>query len=194
MPAWLIPISLISVIVTAADKVKAKRVSRRVPEATLMLLSVLGGSLAMLITMIIIRHKTKHPKFMVGIPVIIALQIVAGCAILTLTPCFSQNSCYNNLKSYDEVGRADRRITERTAKAESGHASRIAFRFRAGRVKTSSPSRSASVKGHRVPDRSGIMGGTAYAQSVSSRRFYGGANFLIFIKETSLWTKKVTLQ
>ena len=86
MPAWLIPISLISVIVTASDKVKAKRVSRRVPEATLMLLSVLGGSLAMLITMIIIRHKTKHPKFMVGIPVIIVLQIVAGCAIFALTP------------------------------------------------------------------------------------------------------------
>ena len=86
MPALLILISLISVIVTAADKVKAKRVSRRVPEATLMLLSVLGGSLAMLITMIIIRHKTKHPKFMVGIPVIIVLQIVAGCAIFALTP------------------------------------------------------------------------------------------------------------
>ena len=86
MPAWLILISLISVIVTAADKVKAKRVSRRVPEAALMLLSVLGGSLAMLITMIIIRHKTKHPKFMVGIPVIIVLQIVAGCAIFALTP------------------------------------------------------------------------------------------------------------
>lgn len=86
MPAWLILISLISVIVTAADKVKAKRVSRRVPEATLMLLSVLGGSLAMLITMIIIRHKTKHPKFTVGIPVIIVLQIVAGCAIFALTP------------------------------------------------------------------------------------------------------------
>ena len=85
MPAWLILIALISVIVTAADKVKAKRVSRRVPEATLMLLSVLGGSLAMLITMIIIRHKTKHPKFMVGIPVIIVLQIVAGCAIFALT-------------------------------------------------------------------------------------------------------------
>lgn len=86
MPAWLILISLISVIVTAADKVKAKHGSRRVPEATLMLLSVLGGSLAMLITMIIIRHKTKHPKFMVGIPVIIVLQIVAGCAIFALTP------------------------------------------------------------------------------------------------------------
>lgn len=86
LPGWLILISLISVIVTVADKVKAKSGSQRVPEATLMLLSVLGGSLAMLITMLIIRHKTKHPKFMVGIPVIILLQVVAGCAIFAFTP------------------------------------------------------------------------------------------------------------
>lgn len=86
LPGWLILISLISVIVTVADKVKAKSGSQRVPEATLMLLSVLGGSFAMLITMLIIRHKTKHPKFMVGIPVIILLQVVAGCAIFAFTP------------------------------------------------------------------------------------------------------------
>lgn len=86
LPGWLILISLISAIVTVADKVKAKRGSQRVPEATLMLLSVLGGSFAMLVTMLIIRHKTKHPKFMVGIPVILLLQVVAGCAIFAFTP------------------------------------------------------------------------------------------------------------
>ncbi len=86
LPGWLILISLISVIVTVADKVKAKSGSQRVPEATLMLLSVLGGSFAMLVTMLIIRHKTKHPKFMVGIPVILLLQVVAGCAIFAFTP------------------------------------------------------------------------------------------------------------
>lgn len=86
LPGWLILISLISVIVTVADKVKAKSGSQRVPEATLMLLSVLGGSFAMLVTMLIIRHKTKHPKFMVGIPVILMLQVVAGCAIFAFTP------------------------------------------------------------------------------------------------------------
>lgn len=86
LPGWLILISLISVIVTVADKVKAKSGSQRIPEATLMLLSVLGGSFAMLVTMLIIRHKTKHPKFMVGIPVILLLQVVAGCAIFAFTP------------------------------------------------------------------------------------------------------------
>ena len=35
---------------------------------------MLGGSAAMFVTMLIIRHKTKHPKFMIGIPVIMAVQ------------------------------------------------------------------------------------------------------------------------
>ena len=69
-------ISLISVIVTVYDKKAAKRGKRRIRESTLMLLSLLGGSLAMYITMKKIRHKTKHKKFMLGIPVITVLQIV----------------------------------------------------------------------------------------------------------------------
>ncbi len=68
-------ISVIAVIVTIADKVKAKRGAWRVPENTLLLLSALGGSIAMLVTMLLIRHKTKHLKFMLGIPIIIVLQI-----------------------------------------------------------------------------------------------------------------------
>ena len=68
-------ISLISVIVTVYDKKAAKKGKRRIRESTLMLLSLLGGSLAMYITMKKIRHKTKHKKFMLGIPVITVLQI-----------------------------------------------------------------------------------------------------------------------
>ncbi len=68
-------ISVIAVVVTIADKVKAKRGAWRVPENTLFLLSALGGSVAMLVTMLLIRHKTKHLKFMLGIPIIIVLQI-----------------------------------------------------------------------------------------------------------------------
>jgi uncharacterized membrane protein YsdA (DUF1294 family) len=52
-----------------------------VRENTLLLVAVLGGSVAMLLTMHIIRHKTKHAKFMAGIPVIIAVQI----AVVVLT-------------------------------------------------------------------------------------------------------------
>ena len=87
-PLWFWPlgywavISFIAVSVTAWDKYKARRHGRRVPEATLLWLAVLGGSLCMYITMKAIRHKTQHKKFMVGIPVILALQI--GCVAAAL--------------------------------------------------------------------------------------------------------------
>ncbi|MBQ8187348.1 MAG: DUF1294 domain-containing protein [Clostridia bacterium] len=73
---YLCVISLIAVIVTVADKVKAKRGKWRVPEATLLLISAMGGSVAMYVTMHTIRHKTKHIKFMLGIPLILVFQLV----------------------------------------------------------------------------------------------------------------------
>ncbi len=78
---WAV-ISLISIIVCCYDKIAAKKLPRhRTREATLLLLSALGGSVAMLLTMYIIRHKTKHIKFMLGIPVIIVLQLAALAAV-----------------------------------------------------------------------------------------------------------------
>ena len=74
---YLALISIIAVTVTVADKVKAKTGAWRVKESTLLLLSAIGGSVAMFITMQVIRHKTKHAKFMVGIPLIIAVQVAA---------------------------------------------------------------------------------------------------------------------
>jgi len=74
---YLVAISIIAVTVTVADKIKAKAGAWRVKEATLLLISAIGGSVAMLITMLLIRHKTKHAKFMIGIPLIIAVQVVA---------------------------------------------------------------------------------------------------------------------
>ena len=74
---WVAVLSVISMVVCVYDKVisKKNRVELRVPERVLLLLSALGGSLAMYITMQIIHHKTKHAKFMIGIPVIMVLQI-----------------------------------------------------------------------------------------------------------------------
>ena len=78
--------SLISIIVCIYDKKisKKNKVELRIPEKVLLILSALGGSVAMLITMLLTRHKTKHFKFMVGIPVIIILQIalIAGAFFL----------------------------------------------------------------------------------------------------------------
>lgn len=68
-------ISLIGVSATVYDKYAAKNGLWRIRESTLLLISALGGSAAMLISMKKIRHKTKHKKFMVGIPIIIFLQL-----------------------------------------------------------------------------------------------------------------------
>lgn len=73
---YFVIISLISVWLTVKDKKAAINNKWRVPESTLMILGLFGGAVAMLITMKKIRHKTKHAKFMVGLPIEIALQIV----------------------------------------------------------------------------------------------------------------------
>ena len=74
-------ISLLAIILTTHDKRAAQQRKWRVRESTLLLIAALGGSLAMLITMHIIRHKTKHAKFMVGLPVIFAVQSAAALAV-----------------------------------------------------------------------------------------------------------------
>jgi uncharacterized membrane protein YsdA (DUF1294 family) len=75
--AYFLIISLISMVVCIYDKKisKKNRVELRTPEKKLLLLSALGGSVAMFITMLIVRHKTKHIKFMLGIPLIMVIQV-----------------------------------------------------------------------------------------------------------------------
>lgn len=73
---YLIFINVLAVLFCVYDKFAAKNRLWRVSEAMLLWLSVLGGSVAMYATMKLIRHKTLHKKFMIGIPVIIVLQIV----------------------------------------------------------------------------------------------------------------------
>ncbi len=79
-------ISLLSVIVCIYDKVISKRnnVKLRIPEKSLLIWSALGGSVAMFACMLLIRHKTKHAKFMIGIPVIMVIQaaIIGACFYL----------------------------------------------------------------------------------------------------------------
>ena len=81
--AYLFVLSLVAVILTVSDKLRARRGARRVPENTLLLVAALGGSFAMLLTMLLIRHKTRHPRFMLGIPLMLVLQIPAAVWILT---------------------------------------------------------------------------------------------------------------
>ena len=70
-------ISIVGFILPAVDKVKAQRGKWRISEKSLFIVSVLGGSVAMYISMRLFHHKTKHKRFMIGIPVIIVLQLAA---------------------------------------------------------------------------------------------------------------------
>lgn len=74
---YLIIINLIAVVITSYDKHCAQKDKWRVKEKTLFLISAFGGSIGMYVTMRTIRHKTKHMSFMIGIPAIIIMQIIA---------------------------------------------------------------------------------------------------------------------
>ncbi|MDE6659015.1 MAG: DUF1294 domain-containing protein [Eubacterium sp.] len=73
--AYLAFISLLTAIITIIDKINAKNGDRRIPEDFLLTLALLGGSIAEYIIMKLIRHKTRHTKFMVGLPILIVIQI-----------------------------------------------------------------------------------------------------------------------
>lgn len=73
--AYLILINALSFLFMLADKRRARKKLWRIPEATLMGLAAIGGSLGALLGMYLFRHKTRHPKFTVGIPAILLLQL-----------------------------------------------------------------------------------------------------------------------
>jgi uncharacterized membrane protein YsdA (DUF1294 family) len=82
---YLIFISSLAFVVTVYDKIASKKLpEHRTRESSLLIISALGGSLVMLLTMHLIRHKTKHLKFMIGIPVIILLQALTVLILLHL--------------------------------------------------------------------------------------------------------------
>lgn len=75
---YLLIINAASFILMLFDKIKARKNLWRIPERTLILCAVAGGSIGSLAGMYLFRHKTLHPKFTIGIPVILALQVVLG--------------------------------------------------------------------------------------------------------------------
>ncbi|MCL2137585.1 MAG: DUF1294 domain-containing protein [Coriobacteriia bacterium] len=76
--SYLLLVSLVAVLVTVVDKRAAESGLYRVSENALLLVSLLGGSLAMYVTMRAVRHKTRHAKFMLGIPMMIVVQVVVA--------------------------------------------------------------------------------------------------------------------
>ncbi len=78
--AYLIVINLVTFIVFGVDKAKAKKHSWRIPEKTLFLLSIIGGSVGAIIGMHTFRHKTRKWYFAFGIPAILIIQLAAAWA------------------------------------------------------------------------------------------------------------------
>ncbi len=82
---YLILVNAAGFTLMLIDKRKARKGAWRIPEKTLMGVALLGGSLGAILGMNLLRHKTKHPKFFIGLPVILALQTVLGLiAVLKL--------------------------------------------------------------------------------------------------------------
>ena len=79
---YLLIINLISFLSMGIDKWKAKRGAWRIPEQTLISMVLLGGGIGGILGMYVFRHKTKKPRFYIGFPVILVLEIVVAVYVL----------------------------------------------------------------------------------------------------------------
>lgn len=74
---YLLAINAVAFFAYGIDKLKAKRGKWRIPEATLLLLAIIGGSIGAWLGMKVWHHKTMHKKFRYGLPLILLLQLSA---------------------------------------------------------------------------------------------------------------------
>lgn len=72
--AYLVVINLVAIVLMYIDKQKAKKHQWRISEDTLIGVAILGGGIGALWGMHVFRHKTKHAKFTIGIPIILSIQ------------------------------------------------------------------------------------------------------------------------
>lgn len=73
---YLLIINAVGFVLMLVDKLKARKNKWRIPEKTLFLTAILGGSVGSLLGMYLVRHKTQHLTFTLGMPLILALQVV----------------------------------------------------------------------------------------------------------------------
>lgn len=76
MTIYLLLINAAGFCIMLYDKYLAKNNLWRIPEKTLLGVAAFGGSLGCWLGMYAVRHKTKHLKFTIGIPVILAIQVL----------------------------------------------------------------------------------------------------------------------
>ena len=79
---YLLLINAAGLVLMLADKIRARNGAWRISELTLMLTAALGGSVGVHIGMYLFRHKTRHPKFTLGVPVILTVQILLAWLLL----------------------------------------------------------------------------------------------------------------
>ncbi len=79
---YLLFVNIFSVFLCFVDKINAKNGNWRISEKMLFIFSLIGGSFAMYLTMRLIRHKTLHKRFMIGLPIIMILQIAVLVYVL----------------------------------------------------------------------------------------------------------------
>ena len=83
---YLICVNLLGLIYFFIDKQKAKRQSWRTPEATLFTIALFGGSIGCLLGMYLFHHKTAKPKFYIGMPIILGVQLLILLIALFVAP------------------------------------------------------------------------------------------------------------
>lgn len=81
---YLVVMTIAGFVSMGIDKRRAIRHAWRIPEATLFLIALLGGSIGSIFGMQHFRHKTKHWYFVWGMPLILILQIAAGIGLVVL--------------------------------------------------------------------------------------------------------------
>lgn len=84
-------VNAVAFIVYGIDKCRARNAKWRIPEATLLMLAVVGGSVGAWLGMKAWHHKTRHMKFRYGVPAILLLQIVVA-TLLYVNHCVGK--CY----------------------------------------------------------------------------------------------------
>jgi uncharacterized membrane protein YsdA (DUF1294 family) len=79
---YLLAVNLLAFALMGADKAKARRGAWRIPEKVLFLSALAGGSVGAIAGMFAFRHKTKHLRFVLGLPAILLAQLIAAALVL----------------------------------------------------------------------------------------------------------------
>ena len=80
--AYLFLINATGLVIMLVDKQKARKNQWRIPERTLLCIAAIGGSIGTLVGMELFRHKTKHASFTIGVPLMLAVQIMLAVLLM----------------------------------------------------------------------------------------------------------------